>query len=105
MSAKSLDGRNRWRCKSICFRMSPEEAEQLDRRVAVSGLTKQEYLVQCCLQHDVTVQGNTRVHKALKGQMEQLVQELRRCSAGERADGELLETARFVAAVWERMKG
>lgn len=45
MSAKNLDNKNRWRSKTIAFRMSPEEAQQLDVKVKLSGLTKQDYLI------------------------------------------------------------
>ena len=39
MSAKNLDRHNRWRSKTVAFRMSPEEADQLDTNVRLSGLT------------------------------------------------------------------
>ncbi len=44
MSAKNLDRHNRWRSKTIAFRMSPQEAAILDSNVRISGLTKQDYL-------------------------------------------------------------
>ena len=39
MSAKNYDNHNRWRNKTVAFRMSPEEAEQLDKFVKLSGHT------------------------------------------------------------------
>ena len=30
MTAKTMDNHNRWRSKTVAFRMSPEEANQLD---------------------------------------------------------------------------
>ena len=44
MSAKSMDNHNRWRSVTVAFRVSPEEAKQLNRFVRLSGLTKQDYL-------------------------------------------------------------
>ena len=44
MSAKNRDEHNRWRNKTVAFRMSPEEATQLDAAVRLSGLTKQDYI-------------------------------------------------------------
>ena len=41
MSAKNLDKHNRWRNKTVAFRVSPEEDEQLEIFVKLSGLTKQ----------------------------------------------------------------
>ena len=67
MSAKNVDKHNRWRSWNISFRMSPEEAAQLDMNVKLSGLSKQDYITQCLLDHEVKVYGNPRVHKALRG--------------------------------------
>ena len=41
MSARSLDGQGRWRNKTVAFRVSPEEDAMIEKRVALSGLTKQ----------------------------------------------------------------
>lgn len=44
MSHKRLDQKGRFRSKTIAFRLSPEEAGQLDDYVRLSGLTKREYI-------------------------------------------------------------
>ena len=43
MSLKNRDEYNRWRNKTVAFRVSPEEWEQIERYVQLSGLTKQDY--------------------------------------------------------------
>ena len=83
MSAKNLDRQNRWRNKTIAFRMSPEEAEQLDVNVRLSGLSKQDYLIWRVLQREIKVVGNPRVYKALKNTMAEVLEELRRIGVGE----------------------
>lgn len=45
MSVKVLDRQGRWRNKIVAFRVSPEEDEQLEIAVRLSGLTKQDYIV------------------------------------------------------------
>ena len=40
MSEKNLDKHGRLRSKTVAFRMSPKEANLLDRLVAISGVTK-----------------------------------------------------------------
>ena len=35
---KNLDSKGRWRNKIVAFRVSPEEAEQIDACVRLSGL-------------------------------------------------------------------
>ena len=46
--------------------VSEEEAKMIDHMVALSGLTKQEYILRKLMDWEVTVQGNPRVYKALK---------------------------------------
>ena len=41
----TLDAKGRWRNRTVGFRVSEEEAKMIDRMVALSGLTKQEYIV------------------------------------------------------------
>ena len=43
MSAKNVDKYNRFRSITVGFRVSPEEFDELNRAVALSGLPKQEY--------------------------------------------------------------
>ena len=81
MSAKNLDEHNRWRSKTVAFRMSPEEADMLDKFVKLSGLTKQDYLIDRALQRDVKVQGNPRVYRALRNELTSLCEELKRVEA------------------------
>lgn len=47
--------KDRYRSKIVNFRMTIEEAEELDAKVALSGLPKQKYIADCVLNHRVTV--------------------------------------------------
>lgn len=60
MTAKVKDACNRWRSKTVAFRMSPEENKQLDVMVKLSGATKQDYIIKRLLRREVVVQGNPR---------------------------------------------
>ena len=82
MSAKNLDNHNRWRSKTIAFRVSPEENEQIEIAVRLSGLTKQDYITRRLLNRDIVVQGNPRVYKALRDQLAAVLGELRRMRPG-----------------------
>ena len=70
MSTKNLDSKGRFRARTIGFRVSPEEDQLINSAVALSGLTKQDYIVKRLLCRDVVVQGNPRVYKALKNIMQ-----------------------------------
>jgi len=104
MSAKNLDNHNRWRNKTVAFRVSPEENEQLEIAVRLSGLTKQDYITRRLLNRDIVVQGNPRVYKALRDPLAAVLGELRRMEAGGGVDGELLEAINLIAKIMEGMK-
>jgi hypothetical protein len=90
MSAKNLDNCNRWRNKTVAFRVSPEESERIDKAVRLSGLTKQDYITRRLLCQDVVVQGNPRVYKALRNELAAVLAELQRIEAGNSMDMELI---------------
>ena len=104
MSAKNLDKHNRFRNRQVAFRLSPEEADLLDTYVKLSGLTKQDYITRRLLAQDVVVQGNPRVFKALRNQLDAVLQELHRLSDGDNMNPELLETIRFLAVIMNGMQ-
>lgn len=69
MSKKNLDQEGRLRNKIISFRMSKEEAELLDRRVLMSGLTKQDFIVNSSLGKEIAVYGNPYVFRSLQDEL------------------------------------
>lgn len=104
MSAKNMDNHNRWRNRTVAFRVSPEEDEQLEVFVKLSGLTKQDYITRRLLCHDVVVQGNPRVYKALRDQFADVLNELRRIEAGTSVNDELMDTIHMIAEIMDGMK-
>ena len=105
MSTKNYDNHNRWRNKTVAFRMSPEEAEQLDKFVKLSGYTKQDYLIKRALQQEVKVVGNPRVYKALKNQLAEIYSELKRIEKCEDITEEFLNVVDHKATFLEGLKG
>ena len=104
MSSKNLDGHNRWRNKTVAFRVSPEEDTQIETAVRLTGLTKQDYIIRRLLNRDVVVQGNPRVYKALRDQLAAVLDELRHLEDGNNVSGELLDTINMIAAIMDGMK-
>ena len=84
--------------------MSKEEVILLDNLVALSGLTKQDYIIKRLLCKDVVVVGNTRVYKALKNHMEQLCIELKKLTNGNEIDDLTLSTIQFIDQILQGMK-
>ena len=104
MSLKNRDSKNRWRNKIVAFRVSPEEDEQIEAAVRLSGLTKQDYITRRLLCRDVVVQGNPKVYKALRDQLAAVLDELRRVEDGAGVDDELLDTIQMIAVIMGGMK-
>ena len=104
MSLKNRDNHNRWRNKTVAFRVSPEEDAQIETFVKLSGLTKQDYITRRLTGKDVVVQGNPRVYKALRDQLAAVLGELRRMEAGGGVDDELLAPIRLITMTLDGMK-
>lgn len=100
---KSLDAKGRWRNRNVGFRVSEEEAKLLDNLVELSGLAKQDYILRRLLNSEVVVQGNPKVFKALKNQMTQIYEELKRLESVSDDNEELLIVVEMVATIMKGM--
>ena len=104
MSSKNRDEHNRWRNKTVAFRVSPEEDAQIERYVQLSGLTKQDYITRRLTHKDVVVQGNQKVYKALLDQLSAVHDDLRRIGDGQGVSEELLDTIRMITTIMNGMQ-
>lgn len=102
---KNLDYKGRWRNKTVAFRVSEEEVKLIDDLVALSGLTKQDYIIRRLQCRDVVVQGNPRVYKALKTEFATVLAELKRIEAGKGVDDELLSVIELISIILGGLKG
>lgn len=105
MSAKNKDNKNRWRSKTVGFRMSPEEAGQLDTLARLSGLSKQDYIISKVLDKEVVINPNPRVYKALKNELQAVCEQLARLSEINAEQDELLDLTQYIASIIEGVKG
>ena len=101
---KNLDPKGRWRNRNVGFRVSEKEAKLLDDLVELSGLAKQDYILRRLLNREIVVQGNPKVFKALKHQMEQIYEELKRLEAVSDDNEELLIVVEMVATIMKVME-
>ena len=102
---RTLDYKGRWRNHTVAFRVYDEESKLLNDLVALSGLTKQDYITRRLLCRDVVVQGNPRVYKALKNQMVAIYEELKRLEALSPDNDELLYTLQVIGITLDGLKG
>ena len=101
---KALDRQGRWRSKTVAFRVSPEENSQIEMKVRLSGLTKQDYIVSRLAEREIRVVGNPRVYKALKNQMADFYEELQRLTSAQEVTPDMLETLQVIAITLNGMK-
>ena len=104
MSLKNRDDHNRWRNKTVAFRVSPEEDKQIETYVRLSGLTKQDYITRRLTHKDIVVQGNPRVFKALRNQLAEVLAELQRIEAGSEVNDELLDVIEMITDILGGLK-
>ena len=104
MSLKNRDEHNRWRNKTVAFRVSPEEDKQIETYVQLSGLTKQDYITRRLTHKDIVVQGNPRVFKALRNQLADVLSELQRIEAGGDVNDELFDLIEMIADILGGLK-
>ncbi len=85
--------------KTVGFRVSPEEWDHFEKLVALTGSSKQDFLIKRIQQRDIIVNGNPRVAKALKNELELVLKELKRIEQGELLDFEILETIETITTI------
>ena len=101
---KNVDSKGRWRNRNVGFRVSEEEAKLLDDLVELSGLAKQDYILRKLLNREVVVQGNPKVFKALKHQMTQIYEELKRLEKVSNDNEELIIVVEMIATIMKGME-
>ena len=103
MSVKSLDREGRWRDTTVGFRVSKEENERINQLAALSGMTKQAFIINRLEGNEITVLATVRVQKALAIQAKRVADELSRISAGERVNERLLDVSEAIFDVLAQM--
>ena len=95
-----MDCCNRWRNRTVSFRMSPEEDALLDSMVRLSGMTKQDYITSRLECRDINVSPNVRVYRMLRDQMKSVYVELRRLRSADGIDERLIELMQVLTRVF-----
>ena len=101
MFRKVTDAQGRWRSKTVSLRMSPEENALLDSYARLSGMTKQDYMIARLLQKEIVVQGNPRVYKALRNQLDAVLMELQRIESAAQMEPEWMDQIEYILEIME----
>lgn len=81
--------------------MSPEENAELDRLIKLSGMTKQDYIIDRLSNKEIIVTPNPRVFKALKNEIVALTEEMKRLSESDCINNELIEILKTIVKLSE----
>ena len=77
MSKKNLDAEGRFRSKTIAFRLSPQEAEELDLMWRISGYRiKQDYIRDCLFRRSVEAKGNPHMLISMRRTLKEIKEEV-----------------------------
>lgn len=79
MSEKIRDKKNRWRSKTVGFRVSPEEWNVLSDKIRLCGCPKkQDYIMDCLTDHKITAKGNPLMLTQFRVDLKKMLAELER---------------------------
>ncbi len=82
--------------------MSPEESDLLNHYVKVSGLTKQDFIINNVFNKNIVINGNPRVFRHIKNELLIINEELIRINDISPRD-DLFELIKYIAQVCEKM--
>lgn len=103
MSKKNMDSHNRLRSETIAFRVSPEEDNRINQLVALSGMTKQDYIVHRLENEELKITVTPIVYLSFKKTLEGIYSELKRIENASGVSEALEESIRFVREVLDKM--
>lgn len=79
MSEKIKDKKNRWRNRTVGFRVSPEEWDVFTDKVKLCGYSKkQDYIMECLMNHTIIAKGNPLMLTQFRKDLKKMLAELQR---------------------------
>lgn len=93
---KKKNEKNRKRSVIVNFRVTPEEKQFIDERIALSGLPRAEFFIQSCMQQKVITFGNVKTFDAIRKKLLVIDEHLQAVEKSEELDLEILESLRMI---------
>ena len=69
---KKKDEHARRRNQILNFRVTPAERGLIEKRIALSGLSRSQFFIQSCLYQTILVKGNVKSFEAIRNEMNQI---------------------------------
>lgn len=92
VTPKKKNEKNRKRSVIVNFRVTPEEKQLIDERIALSGLPRAEFFIQSCMHQKVITFGNVKTFDAIKKKLIVIDEHLRAVGKSEELELEILES-------------
>lgn len=92
---------NRVRNKYVNFRVTPDEYDLLNKKVEMSGLLKQDYIIQSLLNHEVRIVPDYRLADSVAKEIFQLARVIKKFGQLDDQEQEILI---FILEIYEELK-
>ena len=93
--------KNRKRDKVVCFRLTQTESDMLDRKITLTGTSKQEYIIQSIFNHEVNIKSDYRLAESISMEIFQLAKVIKKF--GKLNDEEQL-LLMYILEIYEEIK-
>ena len=96
VTPKKKNEKNRKRSVIVNYRVTPEEKQLIDERIALSGLPRAEFFIQSCMYQKVITFGNVKTFDAIRKKLLVIDEHLQAVQKSEELDLEILESLRMI---------
>lgn len=96
VTLKKKNEKNRKRSVIVNFRVTPEEKQLIDERIALSGLPRAEFFIQSCMYQKVITFGNVKTFDGIKKKLLVIDEHLQAVEKSEELDLKILESFRMI---------
>lgn len=96
VTPKKKNEKNRKRSLIVNFRVTPEEKQFIDERIALSGLPRAEFFIQSCMYQKVITFGNVKTFDAIRKKLLVIDEHLQAVEKSEELDLKILESLRMI---------
>ena len=98
---KKKNEKNRKRSVIVNFRVTPEEKQLIDERIALSGLARAEFFINSCMYQKIVTFGNVRTFDEIKRKLAGIDRHLQQIEKSEELDIEVLESLRMILEMFD----
>ncbi len=101
---KKKNEKNRKRSVIVNFRVTPEEKQLIDERIALSELARAEFFINSCMHQKIVTFGNVRTFDEIKRKLAGIDRHLQQIEKSEELDIEVLESLRMVLELFDGLE-